>query len=116
MDLTDKQMTDKLAEFEQDQDPVRLYEALISKYNTYGTFDGGPSLAQLEENMLEEHSHFSLLTDVLTRLGAEHTVMTPSADLHSTMTKGILEVMVEPRTSCTSSGSSTSPTAKGITA
>ncbi len=28
MELTDEQMTDKLDEFEQDRDPVRLYEAL----------------------------------------------------------------------------------------
>lgn len=94
------QFIDKLGErlgFE--RTGVRLYEALISKYNTYGSFTGGPSLAQLEENMLEEHSHFALLNDVLTRLGADPTVITPSADLHATMTKGILEVMVEPRTS-----------------
>lgn len=94
------QFIDKLGErlgFE--RTGVRLYEALISKYHTYGGFRGGPSLAQLEENMLEEHSHFSLLNEVLTRLGADPTVMTPSADLHATMTKGILEVMVEPRTS-----------------
>lgn len=94
------QFIDKLGErlgFE--RTGVRLYEALISKYNTYGGFDGGPSLGKLQENMLEEHSHFTLLTNVLTRLGADPTVMTPSADLHATMTKGILEVMVEPRTS-----------------
>ena len=94
------QFIDKLGErlgFE--RTGVRLYEALISKYNTYGSFTGGPSLEQLEENMLEEHSHFSLLNEVLARLGADPTVMTPSADLHATMTKGILEVMVEPRTS-----------------
>jgi len=93
------QFIDKLGErlgFE--RTGVRLYEALISKFNTHGTFSGGPSLAQLEENMLEEHSHFSLLTDVITRLGADPTVMTPSADIHATMSKGILEVMVEPRT------------------
>jgi ferritin-like metal-binding protein YciE len=94
------QFVDKLGErlaFE--RAGVRLYEALISKYNTYGSFAGGPSLAQLEENMLEEHSHFSVLSMVLERLGADPTAMTPSADLHATMTKGILEVMVEPRTS-----------------
>lgn len=94
------QFIDKLGErlgFE--RTGVRLYEALISKYNTYGSFEGGPTLENLEENMLEEHSHFSLLNEVLVRLGADPTVMTPSADLHATMTKGILEVMVEPRTS-----------------
>lgn len=94
------QFIDKLGErlaFE--RTGVRLYEALISKYNTHGGFTGGPTLTKLEENMLEEHSHFSLLTGVLTRLGADPTVMTPSADVHATMTKGVLEVMVDPRTS-----------------
>jgi bacterioferritin (cytochrome b1) len=94
------QFIDKLGErlaFE--RTGVRLYEALISKYNTHGTFTGGPSLAQLEENMLEEHAHFSLLNEVLTRLGADPTAITPSADIHATMTRGILDVMVEPRTS-----------------
>ena len=39
---------------------VRLYEALISKFNNLRDFTGGPSLAKLEENMLEEHSHMML--------------------------------------------------------
>jgi bacterioferritin (cytochrome b1) len=94
------QFIDKLGErlaFE--RSGVRLYEALISKYKTYGGFEGGPDLSELEENMLEEHAHFSLLTEVLTRLGADPTVMTPSADLHATITKGVLEVMVDARTS-----------------
>jgi hypothetical protein len=93
------QFIDKLGErlaFE--RSGVRLYEALISKFTTFGGFDGGPQLSQLEENMLEEHEHFRLLTQVVTQLGGDPTVMTPSADLHATMTKGILEVMVDART------------------
>jgi bacterioferritin (cytochrome b1) len=93
------QFIDKLGErlaFE--RSGVRLYEALISKFQIHGGFTGGPSLAQLEENMGEEHEHFQLLTDVITRMGGDPTVMTPSADLHATMTKGIMEVMVDPRT------------------
>lgn len=94
------QFIDKLGErlgFE--RTGVRLYEALISKYQTHGGFEGGPELLELEQAMLEEHTHFMLLTEVLTRLGADPTVMTPSADLHATMTKGVLEVMVDARTS-----------------
>jgi ferritin-like metal-binding protein YciE len=93
------QFIDKLGErlaFE--RSGVRLYEGLISKYTTFGGFEGGPQLAQLEENMREEHEHFRLLTDVVTRLGGDPTVITPSADLHATMTKGIMEVMVDART------------------
>lgn len=94
------QFIDKLGErlaFE--RSGVRLYEALISKFQMQGGFEGGPSLAQLEENMREEYEHFQLLTDVITRMGGDPTVMTPSADLHATMTKGIMEVMVDARTS-----------------
>jgi bacterioferritin (cytochrome b1) len=93
------QFVDKLGErlaFE--RTGVRLYEALISKYASYGGFDGGPTLAELEEIMREEHEHFRLLTDVVTRMGGDPTVMTPSADLQATMSKGILEVTVDART------------------
>jgi ferritin-like metal-binding protein YciE len=93
------QFVDKLGErlgFE--RTGVRLYQALISKFVTFGGFPGGPQLADLEQNMREEHQHLQLLTDVLTRLGSDPTVMTPSADLHATMTKGVLEVMVDART------------------
>jgi ferritin-like metal-binding protein YciE len=94
------QFVDKLGErlgFE--RTGVRLYQALISKYATFGGFPGGPTLADLEQNMREEHQHLRLLTEVLTKLGADPTVLTPSADLHATMTKGVLEVVVDPRTS-----------------
>jgi bacterioferritin (cytochrome b1) len=93
------QFVDKLGErlaFE--RTGVRLYEAIISKYASFGGYDGGPTLAELEEIMREEHEHFRLLTDVVTRIGGDPTVMTPSADLHATMTKGVLEAAVDPRT------------------
>jgi ferritin-like metal-binding protein YciE len=93
------QLLDKLGErlaFE--RTGVRLYEALISKFESLGSFPGGPQLAELEEQMMEEHEHFRLLTDVVTRMGGDPTVMTPSADVHATMSRGILEVMVDART------------------
>ena len=40
-----------------------------------------------------------MLKQVVERLGADPTEMTPSADLHATMSKGLLEVVVDPRTS-----------------
>ena len=77
---------------------VRLYEALLSKLDALGSFDGGPQRAELEQILNEEYAHFNLLRDALLRLGADPTVMTPSADVHATMTKGVMEVMVDPRT------------------
>lgn len=94
------QVLDKLGErlaFE--RTGVRLYEALISKFEGLGSFPGGPELAELEEQMMEEHEHFRLLSDVITRMGGDPTVMTPSADVQATLSKGILEVMVDARTS-----------------
>ncbi|HET9957166.1 MAG TPA: ferritin-like domain-containing protein [Polyangiaceae bacterium] len=93
------QFMDKLGErlaFE--RTGVRLYEALLSKLEAFGGFEGGPTRADLEEIMLEEYEHVSLLAEAVTKLGGDPTVMTPSADLHATISKGILEVMVEPRT------------------
>jgi hypothetical protein len=93
------QLVDKLGErlaFE--RSGVRLYEALISKFLSLGGYPGGPELSDLENNLSEEYEHFRLLTDVITRAGGDPTVMTPSADLHATITKGVLEVMVDPRT------------------
>jgi ferritin-like metal-binding protein YciE len=93
------QFVDKLGErLSFERTGVRLYEALISKYATFGSFPGGPELKNLEENMREEHEHMRLLTEVITQLGHDPTAVTPSADLHATMTKGILEVMVDART------------------
>lgn len=91
---------DKLAErlaFE--RSGVRLYEALISKYDAAGSFEGGPTRQELVEMMQEEYSHFNLLSDVVAKMGGDPTVMTPSADLHATITKGVMEAVVDARTS-----------------
>lgn len=93
------QFIDKLGErlaFE--RTGVRLYEALISKYKAFGGFGAGPDLAQLEKIMFEEHDHFRMVADAIGTMGGDATVMTPSADLHATLSRGIADVMVDPRT------------------
>lgn len=77
---------------------VRLYEALMSKFNAFGGFDGGPDRTELERIMLQEHEHFKMLAAAVESLGGDPTVITPSADLHATMSHGIADVLVEPRT------------------
>jgi rubrerythrin len=97
--LRPTQFIDKLGErlaFE--RTGVRLYEALISKYDAFGSFEGGPSRLELERMMQQEHDHFRMLTDAVAQVGGDPTVITPSADLQATMSKGILEIMVDPRT------------------
>lgn len=97
--LRPNQFIDKLGErlaFE--RTGVRLYEALISKLDAFGSFDGGPTREMLVDIMNAEYQHFTLLSDAVTKLGGDPTVVTPSADLHATMTAGVMAVIVDPRT------------------
>jgi rubrerythrin len=77
---------------------TRLYEALLSKFDALGGFAGGPQRADLEQIVADEYRHFQLLDRTITRLGADPTVMTPSADLQATISKGAFEVVLDPRT------------------
>jgi len=93
------QLMDKLgARLAYERSGVRLYEAVLAKYDLSGGFSGGPTRADLEQILSEELQHFRMLTAQLTQLGADPTVMTPSADLEATMTQGVLAVLVDPRT------------------
>lgn len=78
---------------------TRLYEALISKLEAYGTFDGGPSRAQLLEILNEEHRHFAELEQQVLALGGDPTAVTPSANLAAVATEGVLKLVTDPRTS-----------------
>jgi hypothetical protein len=93
------QFIDKLGErlaFE--RTGVRLYMALLAKFDAHGTFEGGPERSDLEQILRDEYSHFRMLHGAVTRLGGDPTVFTPSADLQATMSKGIVEILVDPRT------------------
>src|SRR5512138_3471321 len=93
------QFLDKLGErlaFE--RTGVRLYQALISKFVAHDAFAGGPELGQLEKMMMDEHEHFRMLSKVIQDLGGDPTVITPAADLAATLAKGIVEVLLDPRT------------------
>jgi rubrerythrin len=78
---------------------VRLYEALLSKLDVAGGFEGGPDRDALLHILQEEFEHFRALEDALEHLGADPTVVTPSANLHLTMTSGIAKAILDPRTS-----------------
>jgi rubrerythrin len=77
---------------------TRLYEALVSKHEAFGSFAGGPSRDDLEHIRHEEFQHLTLLQSVITQLGGDPTAVTPSADLHATAAHGIQMVIVDPRT------------------
>jgi hypothetical protein len=77
---------------------VRLYEAALLKFDVHGTWDGGPSRVQLEKIHRDEMAHFVLVREAMEQLGADPTAVTPCADLASVASKGIPEVLVDPRT------------------
>lgn len=76
----------------------RLYEALLAKHDAFGSWEGGPSRAALASIHDDELRHFHLLTAVVESLGADPTVMTPSADLVAVEATGLLQVLTDPRT------------------
>jgi rubrerythrin len=77
---------------------TRLYEALVSKYDAFGSFTGGPSRDDLEHVLQEEYKHFTMLQSAIEQLGGDPTAVTPSANLHATAAHGINKVIVDPRT------------------
>jgi rubrerythrin len=77
---------------------VRLYSALLSKFDTYGSFGGGPERSEIEHIRDEELEHFHTLSASIESLGGDPTAVTPGADVQATLSKGIMEVLVDPRT------------------
>lgn len=77
---------------------TRLYEALISKYDAFGSFTGGPTREDLEHICKEEYGHFTMLQSAIEQLGGDPTAVTPSADLQATASHGVMMVIVDPRT------------------
>ena len=47
---------------------TRLYEALVSKHNAFGSFAGGPRKGDLEEILQEEFGHFTMLSSTIEQL------------------------------------------------
>jgi hypothetical protein len=78
---------------------TRLYDALISKFDAYGGFDGGPGRPQLVEIRGQEHAHALLAQELIRALGGDPTMVTPRASLQATASRGIIDVLVDPRTS-----------------
>jgi rubrerythrin len=78
---------------------IRLYEALIAKVNAIGSFEGGPALEELERIRQAEMEHFKLLYEAMESLGADPTAQTPTADVSGVLAQGLVQVLVDPRTS-----------------
>ena len=80
---------------------TRLYEALVNKCETLGEDESEPTLEQLQRIGQQELNHFLLLQRVVTDLGCDPTVQSPSADVAAVASLGILQVVSDPRTSIT---------------
>jgi hypothetical protein len=77
---------------------VRLYEALLSKYDAFGGFRGGPTREDLEQIRAEELRHLGLAHNAILRLGGDPTAVTPSANVQTVAARGVGDVLVDPRT------------------
>jgi rubrerythrin len=78
---------------------TRLYEAFLKKIEALALVDGsGPSVEDLQHICEEELEHFTLLQKVITGMGADATVQTPSADIVGVLSHGILQIVTDPRT------------------
>jgi rubrerythrin len=92
-------MLDKLGErlaFE--RTGTRLYEALVSKHEADDGFLGGPTRQELVDILNDEHRHFAMLAEVVRDLGGDPTAMTPSADAVAVVSMGVMQIIVDPRT------------------
>lgn len=80
---------------------VRLYEALLAKFEAASIHEEGVSREDIEHIRDEELEHFGLLCDVIRQLGADPTAVTPAADVIGVASSGILKVLADPRTTFT---------------
>ena len=78
---------------------VRLYEALLNKCETLGESTPGPTLDDIRRIGTEELEHFLMLNQTITDLGGDPTVESPSADVAGVTSRGIMQVLTDPRSS-----------------
>lgn len=78
---------------------TRLYDALISKLDAYGGFDGGPSRQDLLQIREQELNHALLAQELVSSMGGDPTAITPDANLQAMTSQGIACVLLDPRTS-----------------
>jgi ferritin-like protein len=77
---------------------VRLYDALLAKFDASQSWEGGPTRERLAHIREEELAHFFMIKEAIEKLGGDPTVMTPSADVSAVASMGIFKVATDPRT------------------
>jgi hypothetical protein len=78
---------------------ARLYEALMPRLEAGPTWEGGPTLQEVQRIHVDELQHFLLLRQCIEELGGDPTVQTPSADVSATASLGVVQVLGDPRVS-----------------
>lgn len=78
---------------------VRLYEALLVKLESDGSWPDGPSRETLEEFCEQERRHFEMLHECIESMGGDPTTVTPSADIAGVASEGVVKVITDPRSS-----------------
>lgn len=82
---------------------VRLYEAMLTKYQATPEKLPGMSADQLMHFRDEEAMHFKMVADALEKLGADPTAQTPGADISGVLGTGPMQVLDDPRTTISQS-------------
>ncbi len=77
---------------------TRLWEAAVAKLDAVGSFSGGPSRAQLVHIRDEEKMHFDMLRELMERLDADPTAVTPAANVVAVASMGLPQVLTDART------------------
>jgi rubrerythrin len=80
---------------------TRLYEGLLIKLAAADPHPGGPTRAELERIRDEELAHLALVKEAIEQLGADPTVVTPSADLVGVAGQGWVQAVGDPRVTLT---------------
>jgi hypothetical protein len=80
---------------------TRLYEGLLVKLAAADEHPGGPTRVELERIRDEELKHFALLKQAIEALGADPTVVTPSADIVGVAGQGWVQALGDPRITLT---------------
>jgi len=77
---------------------TRLYDALITKFETMQDGSTSMTLADLQKIRQDEARHFAIITDAIETLGGDPTSQTPCADLVGVESMGLMQVVTDPRT------------------
>ena len=77
---------------------TRLYDALITKFDTMQDQSTSMTLADLRKIRQDEARHFAIVADAIETLGGDPTSQTPCADLVGVESMGLMQVVTDPRT------------------